>query len=349
MRLLLKPVSGKLTLTPNLPWIAAPAPADSSQLGPIETPVWHNPCSPSVGTLDRLTRLVETFRHTGWKQRRAAIFNAMYDVGRPEARRERFARCGADRWILRSRSDPTIFKHVTAKCHDRFCSPCVVDRQAVIRRNLHSKLGPGRYRFLTLTLRHQHDPLRPLFNRLHAAFRKLRQTSLWKERVDGGVAMYELTYDAQANGWHPHLHCILQGRYMDVVVLRRIWLSITGDSTGVDLQKIRDKANAIWYVCKYSTKAMPPGIFREPDALNEALDVLSKRRLLLCFGAWRNFRLLIDPEDSAWEAFDSVQGLIVRRMNDDPVASRILSMLHTADVRTAEFVVDLHDLPPPED
>lgn len=348
MRFLLKAVSGKPTVTPNLAWIEQSSARHSSQLDPVETPVWLDPCSPTVGTLDTRSGLVDTFRHTGWQQRRAAIHAAMHDAGCRIGRVSRFQRCGADRWILRSRKDPEIFKVVTAKCHDRFCSPCVVDRQAVIRRNLQTRLREGTFRFLTLTIRHHTEPLRPLFNRLHTAFRKLRQTSHWKDRVQGGVAIYELTYDPAANGWHPHLHCILDGRYMDVVLLRRTWLAITGDSTGVDISLIRSKHGAIDYVCKYSTKAMPSGIFRDHAALCEAIEVLSKRRLLLCFGTWRNYRLLVDPAERGWEAFDSISALIYRRSNDDELASRILAMLPTADVHTAEFVVDLN-LPPPED
>jgi hypothetical protein len=222
----------------------------------------------------------------------------------------------------------------------------MVDRQAVIRRNLQTRLATGTYRFLTLTIRHQSEPLRPLINRLYASFRKLRQTAHWRERVDGGVAIFELTYNPRANGWHPHVHCILAGRYLDVVILRRAWLTITGDSTGIDISLLRTKRGAIDYVCKYSTKAMPPAIFRDRDALTEVLDVLAKRRLVLTFGTWRRYRLLEDPDDRGWEAFDSVTALIYRRSQDDDLASRILSMLHTADPHTAEFLVDL-DLPPP--
>lgn len=348
MRLLLKPVSGKPTVTPNLPWIAEHPPPLSSQLAPVEIPVWHDPCSPTVGELDNETGLVSTFRHTGWAARRAAIHDALWDAGCRLARRLRFQRCGADRWILRNRSDPTIFKVVTAKCHDRFCSPCVVDRQAVIRRNLEPKLAGGRYRFLTLTIRHHHEPLRVLLNRLYRAFRLLRQTAHWKDRTDGGVALLELTCDGEAHGWHPHLHCILAGQYMDVVILRRSWLAITGDSTGVDLSQIRSKPEAIRYVCKYSTKAMPSNVFRDRAKLVEAIDALSNRRLVLTFGTWKNYRLLEDPQERGWEAFDSIESLILRRSAGNQLASRILAMLPTADAHTAEFVVDLDDFPPPE-
>lgn len=325
-----------------------PIRSSSSQLAPVETPVWQNPCSSTVGDPDPHTGLVTNFRHTGWTTRREKIHAAMFDAGTPHSRRVRFGRCGADRWILRNRTDPTIFKVVTAKCHDRFCSPCTVDRQSVIRRNLEARLVDGVYRFVTLTVRHHHEPLRVLLNHLYRAFRLLRQTSHWKDRTDGGVALLELTYNPDRHGWHPHLHCILAGRYMDAPLLRRSWLAITGDSTGVDISLIRSKAQAIRYVCKYSTKAIPPDIFRHSDTIVDALDGLSNRRLVLTFGTWKHYRLLEDPRDRGWDGFDSVDGLKWRRSHDDELAGRILSMLCTADLHTGEFVVDL-DLPPPED
>ena len=335
-------------MTPNLPRFAVVPSVPSSQLDPVEIPVRQDPCSSTVGELDTETGLISTFRHTGWAQRRAAIHEAMWDAGCRVTRRIAFQRCGADRWILRSKARPDTFKVVTAKCHDRFCSPCVVDRQAVIRRNLETRLAKGRYRFLTLTIRHHHEPLHVLMNRLYASFRKLRQTAHWKDRTDGGVALFELTYNDDARSWHPHLHCILAGRYMDVVILRRSWLSITAGSSGVDLSEIRSKPDAIHYVCKYSTKAMPTNVFRNRSTLIEALEALSNRRLVLTFGTWKNYRLLEDPKDRGWEPFDSIESLRLRSSAGNQLASRILSMLPAADLRTGEFVVDL-DLPPPEE
>lgn len=348
MRLLLKAVSGDSTVTPNLCWTEDYAPPVSSQLDPVEMPVCHDPCSPTIGELDSESGLVDSFRHSGWHERRAAIVDAMRFAETRVARMTNFKRCGADRWVMRSKTDPTVFKVVTAKCHDRFCSPCMVDRAAVIRRNLELKLAKGRYRFLTLTIRHHHEPLRLLLNRIYTAFRKLRQTVHWKERVDGGVALLELTYGVDAHGWHPHLHCILAGRYLDIVVIRRSWLAITGDSFQAHIRGIPNKAKAIGYVCRYSTKAVPPNIFRDRSLIAEALDALANRRLVLSFATWKNYRLLEDPRERGWEAFDSISSLISRRSNDDELASRILAMLPTADVHTAEFIVDLDHLPPPE-
>ncbi|MBA7643165.1 hypothetical protein ES703_50884 [subsurface metagenome] len=335
-------------MTPNLFAPSMPRRLRSSQLDPVEMPVRHDPCSPAEGTLDRETGVVDLFRHAGWRARRAAIARALHFSNASTSRHTNFRRCGADRWILRSKTNPDTFKVVTAKCHDRFCSPCMVDRAAVIRRNLYAKLTDARYRFLTLTISHHHEPLRFLLNRIYTAFRKLRQTAHWKDRVDGGVALLELTYGIDRNGWHPHLHCILAGRYIDIVIVRRSWLSITGDSDQVHVEEIPNKAKTVGYVCRYSTKAVPPNIFRDRSLIAEALDALSNRRLVLSFGTWKNYRLLEDPRERDWEAFDSVQALRARRSNDDELASRILSMMPSADPHTGEFVVDL-DLPPPEE
>lgn len=348
MRALIKVLSGKAAMTPNLPWLAEPVRPRSSLLDPVEMPVTQDPCSPVDGTPDTETGIVDLFRHAGWAARRAAIADAMHYSNASVARHGNFKRCGADRWVMRSKLHPDTFKVVTAKCHDRFCSPCTVDRGAIIRRNLETKLTDGRYRFLTLTVRHRHEPLRTLLNRIYTAFRKLRQTMHWKDRVDGGVALLELTYGVDRNGWHPHLHCIIAGRYIDIVIIRRSWLAITGDSFQAHVRKIPNKSRTIGYVCRYATKAVPPNIFRDRSLIAEALDALHNRRLVLSFGTWKNYRLLEDPRERGWEAFDSISNLIARRRDDDELASRVLSMLPSADLRTGEFVVDL-DLPPPEE
>lgn len=332
----------------NLPWTGTAPPGDSSQLDPVEIAVSADPCSSVEGTPDPETGLVDTFRHSGWATRRRAILDALHHAQQSCGRIARFKRCGADRWIVRNRVNVDVFKIVTAKCHDRLCSPCIIDRQAVLRRNLHHRLADQRYRLLTLTLRHDRDPLRPLFNKLYTAFRKLRQTSIWRDRVDGGCSIFELTYNGHGHGWHPHIHCILDGRYIDVTLLRRHWLSITGDSNGVDLSIIRNKRTAVDYVSKYATKAMPAAVFRDRGILTEAIDVLARRRLIVAFGTWRNWRLMEDPRDKDWESFDSIDGLRFRARQGDELASRILAMIPTADPQTAEFVVDL-DLPPPEE
>jgi hypothetical protein len=59
------------------------------------------------------------------------------------------------------------------------------------------------------------DDLRPSeIKRLMKSFSKLRQQKFWKSNVAAGVAMVEVTNIG--NGWHPHLHCVLDCRWLSV-------------------------------------------------------------------------------------------------------------------------------------
>jgi hypothetical protein len=319
-----------------------------THLDPLETPVDPNPCSTRLGTYDPETDLIDNFRHSGWRTRRAAIKRALHDTNAGVSRIGSFSTCGSDYWILRNRHDPELFKISTAKCHDRLCTPCAVDRQATIRRNIAARILDQPHRFLTLTIRHASEPLENLVNRLMTAFRKLRQRQLWRDRVTGGASFLEITYNPETNQWNPHLHCILEGRYIPRPDLSQLWLAVTGDSQNVHINLIRTRRAAIDYVTKYATKPLPPTVFQRPAALREAVRALSRRRLVVTFGRWRNWRLLANPEDGDWEAFASVDALHIRAGDDDQLASRILAMMITADPQTAQFHVNL-DLPPPEE
>jgi hypothetical protein len=327
---------------------AEPPPGPKAHLDPVEIPVYPDPCSTREGTFDPETELIDNFRHSGWKTRRAAILRALHDTAARVARLGSFATCGSVYWVLRNKHDLETFKVVTAKCHDRLCTPCAVDRQTVIRRNIAARVLDQPHRFLTLTIRHTSEPLQVLINRLVTAFRKLRQRRLWRDRVNGGASFLEITYNPATNHWNPHLHCILEGRYIPRPALTELWLAITGDSRNVHISLIRTRKGTIDYVTKYATKPLPPTVFQRPLALREAVQALSNRRLVLTFGRWRHWRLLADPDDGDWEEFASVDALRLRAGDDDQLASRILAMIHTADPETGLFHVDL-DLPPPED
>ncbi len=324
------------------------APTAPAHLDPVETPVEPDSRLAPPGAYDRTPELCDTFRHSGWRARRALVYQAMEASYFSHARMNNFATCGTRYWVLRNTHDPTCFKLATAKCHDRLCTPCAVDRQALIRRNVSTRILDQPHRFLTLTIRHGDETLEELINRLVASFRKLRQRQLWKDRVVGGASFLEITYNAQTRQWNPHLHCILEGRYIPRPSLSELWLAITADSQNVHINLIRTRKAAIDYVTKYATKPLPPDVFRDPDALAEAIQTLSRRRLILAFGRWRNWKLLADPDERDWEAFASLHDLKDRAADHDDLAGRILAMIHTADPETGHFYVDLN-FPRPEE
>lgn len=246
---------------------------------------------------------------------------------------------------MRHRVDRERYKAVPDYCHDRWCQPCASSRQALIRRNLSGRIQDHPHRFLTLTIRHGSEPLADLIKHLYKSFRRLRSRALWRDRVRGGACFLEITYDHDRNSWHPHLHCMLDGSYIDRPELSRLWLAATGDSCNLDLRYIRTPREAVNYITKYATKPLPHSIIRDPDLLQEAMLAVSSLRTIITIGTWSKWRLLAHDSDDAWELFDHFNSIVLRSTMDDTLCARIVSMLPTANPDTHEFYFCLDDPP----
>ena len=323
------------------------APPDT-HLDPPETPVEAEPSSPSTVDPDGDNALCDNFRHSGWRHARQAIFHAFQELNLPPARSQAFRLCGSSWWVQRHREDRQRYRIVPDHCHDRFCIPCAHSRQRVIRNNAYRLIRDHEHRFLTLTIRNPGQDLNTLLNRLYTAFRKLRQRSIWRNRVYGGAAFCEVTYNAERDSWNPHLHCILDGRYIDRPDLSRAWLAVTGDSFNVHIRLIRTKHAVCDYVTKYATKPLPHNAVSCPAPLREAILAFRRRRLIVTFGTWRHFKLLDNPADADWEQIDHFNGVSFRAASGDEYCRNILSMMHTADPFSGEFYVT-DDRPPIDD
>lgn len=316
-------------------------PTRSSSLDPLESPLAHASNSASSPAPPWPPPLAHNFRHSSWSHDRERIWQALHNVDARIARLNRFAACGRHFMVLQHRTEPGRFKRIYEHCRDRFCVPCGRERRATIQANCAKALRDPPYRFASFTLRNTDGPLAPKIDRLHHAFRQLRRTSLWQGHVTGGCAFLEIKRGRFSGHWHPHLHCILAGTYIDQGDLSREWHAITGDSKIVDIRLVRDAGRVAEYVSKYSTKPLPASIIRSPQDLEEAARALHHRRLLITFGTWRNLRLTTPPDDTAWTLFATECELHYKASLDDPLARNVLSMLNTADSQTGEFFVEL--------
>lgn len=189
-------------------------------------------------------------------------------------------------------------------------------RTATVRTNLLAFLDGRESRFLTLTRRHSDRPLSDQLDDLYKCFRRLRQRTLWKERVRGGCAMLELEYNHVSKRWHPHLHVLIEGDYIPQAQLSKTWLDVTGDSHVVDIRKVKNDFGAANYLTKYLTKALPTHILRTVHLLQEAVPALKGRRFLLTFGTWTPAKLTTEPSDDQWEAWDHVTRFTYDRFGD---------------------------------
>lgn len=250
-------------------------------------------------------RLETLFRHSGWAARRARVWDALTRCGCRGARLRAFASCGAN-CRIEHRVGTDDIRLVGNYCHDRFCVPCGTARAARIAKSIESLITTHVCRFITLTTRHSHAPLADQITRLYSNFVLLRRRTFWKNAVDGGAAFLEVKRGERDGLWHPHLHVIATGNWMEQKKLSDEWLAVTGDSYVVHIDAIGNAEARARYVTKYVTKPADSSLFAHPESLDEIICAMKGRRLCTTFGSWRGHKLDdVDQEDDAaggkWE------------------------------------------------
>jgi hypothetical protein len=251
-------------------------------------------------------RIETVFRHSGWSVTREKVRRALMDVATNPSRLERFDHCGSGCMVERCSVSGKV-RTVSNHCHDRFCKPCGDARSKLIATNLGNHVRERETRFLTLTLRHNEHRLVSQVERLYTCFRRLRASPFWKSHVEGGAAFLEIKLAKDGRTWHPHIHIIAEGSFINQRLLSEKWLEITGDSWIVDVRYVRDKGEVIKYVAKYASKPLDATLFRSHEHLKEAMVALKGRRLCLTFGGWRGLELEKRPEDTGeWKVIASL-------------------------------------------
>ncbi|MCK4661119.1 MAG: protein rep [Phycisphaerae bacterium] len=238
-----------------------------------------------------------------------------------------FAECGQNAFVFESVDRPGEYSVGGSACHDRFCVPCSRDRSRVIAQNVLEQIDSRQGRFITLTLKSTSEPLRVLLARLTHSFTKLRRTRLWRNKVVGGVAFIEVTWASGSQSWHPHFHCLVEGRYLPRRELSSLWFSITGDSYITDIRFARDNRHVTHYITKYATKCLDHSVLDEPEHLQEAILALKGKRLCLTFGTWRGVCLTKRIEDGTWIQLGSLAHFLTQASAGDLQAGSILDAL----------------------
>jgi len=155
----------------------------------------------------------------------------------------------------------------------------------------------------------------------------------------------EITRNGTTGLWHPHVHLIVEGRYLPVGELSRRWLAVTGDSPIVDIRLVRNDAAVARYVAKYLCKTVPAAVIRDPDSLDTAMTALKGRRTIATFGRWRGFDLDAAPPDEIWDCVAPLDAILADARAGDAAARAILAQLRSPEQCHQSLTVST---PPPE-
>lgn len=287
----------------------------------------------------------QAFRHSGWAPRRHAIWLALCRTGGGNARKDRFANCGASLW-LQTNAEHTELHVSCDKCHDRFCIACQNEKAALIRERLAQHCSGRTVRFVTLTLRHSKTSLADQIDRLYACFTRFRHRRSWTSHVSGGVAFFEGKVSKFDGLWHVHLHILLEGAFWEQRELSAEWHAVTGDSSIVDVRACPDIAAASSYVTKYLTKPADTSVYAKEETLDEFVLSMKGRKLALPFGTWRSMNLMATPDCLVeWITIASISTLVANSRHGDLEATRWLDAAARKWPLFAKLF--LHERPPP--
>lgn len=278
--------------------------------------------------IETITPSEESFRHSGWRKQRRQVLSALQRTGQTANVIGGFVNCGSACRVLQSESTKEV-RLAANYCKHRFCVPCGVSRSAKIARHVLAHMPDKGVRFLTLTLRHNHLPLRGQIDRCYASFRLLRHSRFWSAHVGGGISFLELKRSERDGLWHVHLHVLVIGEFMEQKALSGAWLAVTGDSSIVHIESVRDPRKVSSYIAKYSAKPLDVYTANHEDSLQEIVTSLKGRRMFTTFGCWRG----VDFDDTTgilddWKDIGSLDRIMHDARSGDSEAARILSQIN---------------------
>lgn len=236
---------------------------------------------------------------------------------------ERFSSCRETAYFARSKSTGRI-RVMGSACRDRWCIHCARARAAEVSGQVGDWLRNVRNpRILTLTLQSSKAPLIDQLNGLYKLFRQWRLRPDVKSVIVAGIWFMQVTMNSRTKLWHPHLHCLIVGKYKDKEWYSTTWKETTKTSYITDIRAVKDQKEAADYVGRYVARPALLKDFELADRL-EIIWACHSRRL---FGTWgrKDIRPVLQrkgTDRSDWQ-FIRAWSDVWRGRNTDPTMKRI--------------------------
>ena len=168
-------------------------------------------------------------------------------------------------------------------CHNRWCPICASSRANAVSSQVEKWLRTANYpKMLTLTLKHSDEPLEDQIRLLYDSWRKLRKHKFFKNRVKGGIWFFQIPRNKERTQWHPHIHAVIEGDFIDNNWISKEWERITGHSKIIHVTLIRDFAAASKEIARYASR--PNRLENLSD--DSAIELILASRALRTCGTW---------------------------------------------------------------
>ena len=214
----------------------------------------------------------------------------------------RLKQCRKIAWFVQN-AETKKLRVRSSRCKLRWCPICRDVQRMIVTRAVDEWLEVQKYpKMMTLTLRHSDDPLEIQINRIYSAFRKLRRRAYFQRLITGGVWFFQLKFNLRTEQWHPHIHCLVAGKFLPHTRLKELWRNITGDSYVVDIRPVKNLENASTEVARYATSPADLTTVNLEEA--KTVHYATKHRRIC--GSWGTakkviLKPIIQDDNSQWE------------------------------------------------
>jgi hypothetical protein len=258
-------------------------------------------------------------------QEYAATFALYADLDKIEGSRktELLDSCRRRAWFVRHNETGRV-RVVANACRLRWCPLCADAHKNLITHNVADWLKKADHpKFLTLTLKHTSAPLAHQIDSLYNSFIKFRRLKEIKKDLAGGVWFFQIKKSDNDGLWHPHLHCLVAGKFIPHALLSRLWLRTTLSSNVVDIRGVRDNDSAAKEVARYCARPATLAELDQFDAL-ELVNALHGRRICGTWGCGKKIQLnmIAEPDKLNWSNIGS-WSLIINLMKTNNIAQEI--------------------------
>lgn len=252
-------------------------------------------------------------------------------------------------------------KIISRKCGLRWCPPCQKAKQAYITHVVAEWLKMFKHpKILTLTIKHQDDPLGEQISNLYKCFQNLKKRKFFKSRVTGGIWFFQIKRSKTDGLYHPHIHCLITGLFVPREQLSKLWLSITGDSPVVDIRAVKDPDTAVRHVARYASAPCDLSNLSTTE-ITDIIKSLHGRRIVGTWGLAKSISLTPKPTEEAdvWESVGTFR-TVIELADSDANAKQILmawkldrplaagvTMNHLQQDIAAGFAATMNKPPPP--
>ena len=168
-------------------------------------------------------------------------------------------------------------------CKVRLCTSCQRKRAEVMKRIVDMAMELiDKPRMVTLTVKNGWN-LKERVKHLVESFKRLRRRDFWKDKVRGGLAFMEVTFDEE-KGWHPHFHVMVDSKFMNVFELSSEWNEVTGDSSIVDIRLAWDARELAKYVTKVGDLLKVKDPVKRMEIVRDYMLGMKRVRMMVAFG-----------------------------------------------------------------